>query len=212
MLQVTEIFYSIQGESSFVGRPCVFVRLTGCPLRCHWCDTEYSFFGGTGMPLEEIVDRVASFGCSLVEVTGGEPLHQPEALSLIKNLQKEKFTVLVETSGAVDIAAVDPEAHVIMDIKCPGSGMADRMIWKNVDLLKGKDEAKFVLHDREDYEWAKSIVAEYDLTQRCSVLFGPVFGKLDLRQLSEWILADKLPVRLQVQLHKYIWDPDTRGV
>jgi len=164
------------------------------------------------MPLQEIVDRVASFGCPLVEVTGGEPLHQPESLSLIKNLQKEKFTVLVETSGAVDISAVVPEAHVIMDIKCPGSGMADRMIWKNVDLLKGKDEAKFVLNDREDYEWAKSIIAEYDLTQRCSVLFGPVFGTLDLRQLSEWILADKLPVRLQVQLHKYIWDPDTRGV
>lgn len=164
------------------------------------------------MTLEEIVDRVSSFGCSLVEVTGGEPLYQPEARSLIQSLRHQQFTVLVETSGAVDISTVDPEAHVIMDIKCPGSGMTDRMLWKNVDLLKRNDEVKFVVQHREDYEWAKSIMAQYALPQRCTVLFGPVFGKLGLRQLSEWILEDKLPVRFQVQLHKYIWDPDTRGV
>jgi len=211
-IRVTEIFHSIQGESSFAGQPCVFVRLTGCPLRCHWCDTDYSFNGGEELPLEEVLARIRAHGCPLVEVTGGEPLHQPEAFRLIERLCAEGYEVLIETSGAVDIAPVDQRAHVIMDIKCPGSGMTDRMHWENIDRLASKDEAKFVIKDRADYEWACSILKRYELEQRCTVLFGPVFSELEPRLLAEWILADRLPVRFQLQLHKYVWDPNMRGV
>ena len=211
-LRVTEIFHSIQGESSFAGQPCVFIRLTGCPLRCTWCDSEYTFYGGFDMTLDEVLDKVRKYGCPLVEVTGGEPLHQPQSLTLIEQLCAEHFTVLVETSGAIDIAPVDQRAHVIMDVKCPGSGMVDRMRWENLDLLRPKDEAKFVIKDRSDYEWACSILQQYNLPARCTVLFGPAFGVLELQQLAEWILADRLPVRFQTQLHKHIWNPDMRGV
>lgn len=211
-LQVTEIFYSIQGESSYAGRPCVFVRLTGCPLRCTWCDTEYSFEGGETMPELEILQRVQGYHCPLVEVTGGEPLHQPKAYDLIERLCTEGYEVLVETSGAVDIAAVDPRAHIILDVKCPGSGMHDRMKWDNISHLQQKDEAKFVIQDRHDYEWARTILQRYALPSRCPVLFSPVHGVLDLRELAEWILADSLSVRFQVQLHKFIWGPDRQGV
>ncbi len=211
-MRVTEIFHSIQGESSFAGQPCVFVRLTGCPLRCAWCDSEYAFHGGTEMAIEEVLTRVRGYHCPLVEVTGGEPLHQPETFTLIERLCSDVYTVLIESSGAIDISSVDPRAHVILDVKCPGSGMADRMRWENLALLRAKDEAKFVIKDRADYEWACSILTQYELATRCTVLFGPVFGELDLRHLAEWILADRLPVRLQVQLHKFIWDPDMRGV
>ncbi len=190
----------------------MFVRLTGCPLRCTWCDTEYSFYGGTEIALDTLVGKVREYNCPLVELTGGEPLHQPDARPLIERLCTEGFEVLVETSGALDISSVDPGARIIMDVKCPGSGMADRMRWENLGLLRDKDEAKFVIKDRADYEWARSILVQYDLPKRCTVLFGPVFGDLDPRLLAEWILADRLPVRFQMQLHKYIWSPDMRGV
>jgi 7-carboxy-7-deazaguanine synthase len=211
-MRVTEIFHSIQGESTFAGRPCAFVRLTGCPLRCVWCDSEYTFHGGTEMALDDVLAKVRSFGCRLVEVTGGEPLHQPEAFVLIERLCAEGYEVLVETSGAIDISPVDPRAHIIMDVKCPGSGMMDRMDWTNLDRIAGKDEVKFVIKDRADYEFARMIARRHNLTDRCPVLFSPAFGELDPRQLSEWVLADRLPVRVQLQLHKLIWDPEARGV
>jgi len=212
ILRVTEIFHSIQGESSYAGQPCVFVRLTGCPLRCSWCDSEYTFSGGTEMTLDEVLARVQGYRCRLAEITGGEPLHQQEAFLLIERLCSEGYEVLIETSGAIDIAPVDKRAHVILDVKCPGSGMVERIHWDNLNQLTEKDEVKFVIKDRADYEWAGSIVTQYGLEKRCTVLFGPVFGELEPRRLAEWILADRLPVRLQVQLHKYIWDPDMKGV
>jgi 7-carboxy-7-deazaguanine synthase len=211
-MRVTEMFYSIQGESTYVGRPCTFVRLTGCPLRCTWCDTDYSFYGGAERSLEEVLTAVRGYGCPLVEVTGGEPLHQRDALALITALCENGYTVLIETSGAIDVSPVDPRAHIILDVKCPGSGMTDRMDWANLDRLRAKDEAKFVIKDRADYAWACSVLRDYDLTRRCPVLFSPVHGDLELRPLAEWILADKLPVRVQLQMHKYIWNPSMRGV
>ena len=211
-MRVTEIFHSIQGESSFTGQPCVFVRLTGCPLRCTWCDTAYAFFGGHELSIEQIVATVDSYDCRLVEVTGGEPLAQSDVFPLITKLCDRGYEVLIETSGAIDTAQVDARAHIILDVKCPGSGMSDRMHWPNVTRLMMKDEAKFVLRDRSDYEWACDILARYELAKRCIVLMSPVFGSLDPRQLAEWVLADRLPVRLQLQLHKLIWTPDMRGV
>jgi 7-carboxy-7-deazaguanine synthase len=211
-MRITEIFHSIQGESTFAGRPCVFVRLTGCPLRCTWCDTEYAFYGGADVSLEAIVDRVRSYGCPLVEVTGGEPLAQSGCLALLARLCDDGLTVLLETSGALETAGVDPRVRIILDVKCPGSGMSERMHWPNVERLRAHDEAKFVINDRADYEWAKETVERYQLDRRCPVLFSPVFGTLDPRQLAEWVLADRLPVRYQLQLHKLIWSPDMRGV
>ncbi|TAJ09920.1 MAG: radical SAM protein [Nitrospirae bacterium] len=211
-MRITEIFHSIQGESSYAGQSCVFVRLTGCPLRCTWCDSEYTFSGGIDMPLEAVLAKVKAYGCPLVEVTGGEPLHQPEAFTLVTRLCDEGYEVLVETSGAIDTAPLDRRAHVILDVKCPGSGMLDRMHWPNLARLTKQDEAKFVIKDRADYDWACGIVKQYDLAARCTVLFAPVFGELDPQHLAEWILADRLPVRFQLQLHKFIWAPDMRGV
>ncbi|MBK9306810.1 MAG: 7-carboxy-7-deazaguanine synthase QueE [Nitrospira sp.] len=211
-MRITEIFHSVQGESTFAGMPCVFVRLTGCPLRCTWCDTDYAFFGGSELSLDEVLGKIRSFGCSLVEVTGGEPLSQTETTTLLHRLCQEGFTVLLETSGALDTARVDPSVRIILDVKCPGSGMTERMHWPNVDRLRPQDEAKFVIQDEIDYDWAKRMLDRFRLTERCPVLFSPVFGTLDPRALSEWVLADRLPVRLQLQLHKYIWAPDMRGV
>ena len=212
MLRVNEIFHSIQGESTFAGRPCVFVRLTGCPLRCTWCDTEYAFHAGTEQSLDDILAQVHSYDCTLVEVTGGEPLAQLNTTSLLTRLCDEGFTVLLETSGALDTANVDPRVHIILDVKCPMSGMTERMHWPNVERLRRRDEAKFVVQDRLDYEWARDVVSRYKLTECCPVLFSPVFGSLDPRLLAEWVLADRLPIRVQLQMHKFIWAPDMRGV
>ena len=211
-LKITEIFHSLQGESTRVGQPCVFVRLTGCPLRCTWCDTEYAFYGGHTMPIEAILAQVQSYGCPLVEVTGGEPLHQPGSLVLLTQLCEAGFQVMLETSGAFDIANVDKRVSIILDVKCPGSGMTDRMRWDTLMHLSRKDEVKFVLKDRADYEWARDIVKRYSLVDLCPVHMSPVFGVLHLQSLAEWILEDRLPVRFQLQLHKVIWDPQTRGV
>ncbi|MBX3237608.1 MAG: 7-carboxy-7-deazaguanine synthase QueE [Nitrospiraceae bacterium] len=211
-MRITEIFHSIQGESTHAGRPCVFIRLTGCPLRCTWCDTEYSFYGGREMSLDEILEEIRRTGCNLVEVTGGEPLSQPDAPLLLRRLCDEGYEVLLETSGAIDTSTVDERVHVILDVKCPGSGMADRMHWPNLARLTARDEAKFVIRDRADYEWAREVMRRENLASRCTVLVSPVFGVTDARQLAEWVLADRLPVRFQLQMHKYIWAPDMRGV
>ncbi len=212
MLKVTEIFHSIQGESTHAGRPCVFIRLTGCPLRCTWCDTAYAFYGGRDLTEDDVIAQVRAFGCPLVEVTGGEPLSQPDAFPLLTRLCDEGFEVLLETSGALDTAGVDRRVHVVLDVKCPGSGMAERMHWPNLQRLASRDEVKFVIKDRGDYEWAREVICSRDLAARCTVLVSPVFGETDARQLAEWVLADRLPVRFQLQLHKHVWAPDMRGV
>lgn len=218
MLRVTEIFHSVQGESTWAGLPCTFVRLTGCPLRCVWCDTEYSFTGGEKMSLDEIVDRVEAIGTPLVEITGGEPLIHRNAFTLTERLLDLGYTVLVETSGAVDIAPLDVRAHRIMDLKCPGSGESSKNLWSNLDHLTGRDELKFVLRDRADYEWARNVVRERGLDRRLqdgslrAILFSPVWGDLGFQELADWILEDRLPVRYQLQLHKLIWGPDVAGV
>ena len=212
MFNLTEIFYSIQGESTYAGRPCVFIRLTGCPLRCTWCDTAYAFYGGRTVTMEEMVAEVRAFDCPLVEVTGGEPLSQPGSVALLTRLCDEGFEVLLETSGAIDTAPIDRRVHVILDVKCPGSGMADRMHWPNIERLSSHDEVKFVIQDRADYEWARDMIQRENLAARCTVLLSPVFGVGEARQLAEWVLADKLPVRFQLQMHKYIWSPEMRGV
>jgi 7-carboxy-7-deazaguanine synthase len=217
-LRITEIFHSVQGESTWAGLPCTFVRLTGCPLRCVWCDTAYAFTGGTRMTLEEIVDAVRRHGCNLVEVTGGEPLAHPNAFPLVERLLDEGFTVMVETSGAFDVAPVDPRAHRIMDLKCPGSGESERNLWANLDHLTDRDEVKFVVKDRVDYEWTRDTIREHGLDVRLeegtlrALLVSPVWGDVDLEELAGWILEDALPVRFQVQLHKLIWGADTPGV
>jgi 7-carboxy-7-deazaguanine synthase len=207
---INEIFYSIQGESTFSGLPCVFVRTTGCHLRCSWCDTEFAFEEGKEYSLEEVIHRVEAFDCRLIEVTGGEPLLQNETFVLMKKLLDKGFTVLLETSGAVEIDRVDPRVRIIMDVKCPGSRMSDRMIWKNLSSLKKRDELKFVISDVKDYTWAKGVLDQWKPEQE--VLFSPAFGLQDPQQMAEWILADRLPVRFQLQLHKQIWSPETRGV
>ncbi|HVT04985.1 MAG TPA: 7-carboxy-7-deazaguanine synthase QueE [Thermoanaerobaculia bacterium] len=211
MLRITEIFHSIQGESSHVGRPCVFVRLTGCNLRCVWCDSEYTFTGGAKISIEDVLDQVASFGCNLVEVTGGEPLAQRECLDLVSALCEGGYEVLIETSGSLDITPVDRRARMILDVKCPGSGEADKNLWSNLDNLRPHDELKFVILDRGDYEFARDLVRERKL-DRWTVLFSPVWGALELKQLAEWMLADRVPARLQTQLHKHIWGADVHGV
>lgn len=210
-MRVTEIFHSIQGESSHAGRPCVFVRLTGCNLRCRWCDSEYTFTGGEKTSLDDVLTRVRGYGCKLVEITGGEPLAQSEAFDLIRTLCDEGFEVLIETSGSIDITPVDRRAKIILDVKCPGSGEAAKNRWENLDSLRPHDEVKFVIADRTDYDFAKRIVAEKNL-DRWTVLFSPVWGELDMKSLAEWMLADRVAARLQTQLHKHIWGAEARGV
>lgn len=211
-LRINEIFHSIQGEGTRAGLPCSFIRTTGCHLRCAWCDTQYAFYEGGWLTLDEILERVRRYDCPLVEVTGGEPLLQPAAVPLLARLCDEFDTVMLETSGAVSIAPVDPRVVRIMDIKCPGSGEAERNCWENLELLTARDELKFVLLNRADYDWAREVLQRYDLSKRCPVLFAPVFGQLTPRELATWILADRLNVRLGLQLHKLIWPPTMRGV
>lgn len=223
-LRVNEIFHSIQGESTWAGCPCVFVRLTGCPLRCTYCDTEYAFREGTSRPLEELVQEVHAIGCPIVEVTGGEPLAQRACVTLVRRLLDLGHTVLVETSGAMDTSVLDPRAHIILDVKTPGSGEHARNLASNLERIRPHDEVKFVVTDRADYEFAKAAIAAHRLAERCrAVLLSPVFEQakgleilgaraLAPRTLAEWMLADRLPARMNLQLHKFIWEPSTRGV
>jgi 7-carboxy-7-deazaguanine synthase len=213
MLTVNEIFHSIQGESTHTGRPCVFVRLTACDLRCSWCDTPYAFHEGEKMSVEEVVERVAAYRCPVVEITGGEPLLQRDVYPLMHRLLERGHIVMLETGGHRSIADVPQDVVKIVDVKCPASGEADKNHWRNLDLLSPRDEVKFVIQDRADYEFARDVVARHDLPARAAaVLFSPVHGALEPKQLAEWILADRLPVRLQLQVHKYIWGAETRGV
>lgn len=204
-LRVYEIFHSLQGESSRVGLPTVFVRLTGCPMRCVYCDTEYAFSGGGNMTLDEIMEKVASYGTKYVTVTGGEPLAQKPCLDLLKMLCDAGYEVSLETGGAIDTTGVDARVAVILDVKTPGSGEMENNVWTNLEHLKPKDEVKFVLCDRQDYDWAKQLLAERAISEKCSVLFSPVYSQVSPTELAEWILQDKLPVRMQVQLHKILW-------
>jgi 7-carboxy-7-deazaguanine synthase len=215
MLRVTEIFRSIQGESTHAGRPCSFVRLTGCPMRCVWCDSEYTFKGGERMSIEDVMRRVRDFGCPLVEVTGGEPLAQREAFELIGRLCEEGFEVLIETGGFVSTEGLDERARVILDVKCPASGEAERNYWPNLERLRSdRDEVKFVVADRGDWEFALDIIKRYALDRRAlAVLVSPVWGKTDLEELAGLIAASGISnARMQLQLHKYIWGPDVHGV
>jgi 7-carboxy-7-deazaguanine synthase len=212
-LKVNETFYSLQGESTFAGRPCVLVRLTGCQMRCTWCDSEHSFYDGQWLSRAEVLAAVAAFGCPLVELTGGEPLLQPGALPLLADLCDTGYQVLLETGGGLDISGVDPRVHRIVDVKCPASGESGANHWPNLEVLSSRDELKFVLADEEDYRFARALVVERNLAARCGAIhFSPVHGRLEAVQLAEWILADRLPVRLQLQVHKLLWGPERRGV
>lgn len=213
MLKVNEIYYSIQGESSKSGLPCVFVRLTYCNLRCSYCDTEYAFYDGKDITIDEIIEEVKKYNCKLVEITGGEPLVQmEECLTLMKNLCDEGFEVMIETGGSLAIKDIDKRVMIIMDLKCPSSGMMKKNLYENIDFLKQTDEVKFVIGDREDYEWSKEQIKTYSLTEKSNVLFSVVFDKLDPANLVNWIIEDNLNVRFQLQMHKYIWHPETKGV
>ncbi len=217
-LRITEIFHSIQGESTWAGVPCTFVRITGCPLRCTWCDTEYAFHGGSRMTFDDILEEVGRHPTRVVEITGGEPLAHPGSIDLANRLLDEGYTVLVETSGAFDVSPLDERVHTIMDLKCPGSGESARNLWANLDHLDGRDEIKFVVKDRADYEWARDVIRERGLDQRVSdgslraLLMSPVWGEIDLEAFAGWILEDGLPVRFQVQVHKLIWGAEATGV
>jgi len=211
-LTITEIYGSIQGESSYTGMPCTFVRLTGCPLRCRWCDTAYAFEGGQPTTIDQVVAEVKKIGLPLVEMTGGEPLAQKAAIPLMRTLVDAGFKVLIETGGSEPIEEVPRDVHIIMDIKCPGSKMSDRNRWANLDFLKPTDEIKFVLADRSDFDWAENLVAQKKLNERCSLLYSCAFGLLQPKDLAEWMVANRSKARLQLQQHKYIWHPRAKGV
>lgn len=212
MLKVNEIFKSIQGESTHVGLPCVFVRLTGCNLRCRYCDTEYAFYDGKDMSVEQVLTTIHSYGVRLVEITGGEPLLQQEVYPLMQKLLDQGYKLLLETSGAISIKDVPKGVFKIMDLKCPGSGEESKNDYGNIQFLTAQDEVKFVLSDRKDYEWSRDTLHRHTLDQKCQVLFSPVYGKLNIKDLAGWILEDRLSVRLQTQLHKIIWGKDAIGV
>jgi 7-carboxy-7-deazaguanine synthase len=212
MLKINEIYYSIQGEGTKAGLPCVFVRLTFCNLRCTYCDTEYAFYEGKDLSIGDIIQEVRAYNCSLVELTGGEPLFQEESFALMKQLADCGFKVLLETGGSLPIKNIDPMVKIIMDLKTPSSGMSKKNMYENISCLKKGDEVKFVIGSREDYLWSKDIIKKYDLDNKTEILFSVVFGKLLPVELVSWILEDKLNVRFQLQLHKFIWKPQERGV
>ncbi len=212
MLKINEIFYSIQGESSNAGMPCVFVRFTYCNLRCSYCDTKYAFYEGYDASIESVIEEVKKYNCNLVEITGGEPLLQSESLELMNKLCDLGFEVMLETGGSLPIKDVDDRVKIVLDLKCPTSNMSKKNYYKNLDFIKNIDEIKFVIENKEDYQWAKQIIENYNLTNKSNVLFAAVFGQLEPLVLAEWILEDKLKVRFQLQMHKYIWHPGKRGV
>lgn len=211
-LKINEVYYSLQGESTHSGRPCVFIRLTYCNLRCSYCDTKYAFYDGNEMTLSEIIDQIKVYGCQLVEITGGEPLIQKNVLVLMRELCDDEFEVLLETAGHMDISGIDPRVKRIMDIKCPSSGESEKMLWDNIEHLKNDDEIKFVIGDRKDLKYVKEKIEKYSLSDRCPVIISPVFDKINNQEIAEWILKNNLPVRMQIQLHKVIWESTTRGV
>lgn len=212
MLKVNEIYFSIQGEGTKAGLPCVFIRLTYCNLRCTYCDTEYAFYEGKDMTTEQVLEEVKKYGCNLVEVTGGEPLIQKECIPLMTELCNLGYEVMIETGGSLPIKNIDPRVKVIMDLKCPSSKMTKKNHYDNISYLKDFDEVKFVIGTREDYEWSKQMIEQYQLDKKCIVLFSPVFGSIEPVNIVDWLLEDKLNVRFQLQMHKFIWDPATKGV
>jgi len=211
-IKINEIFFSIQGESTFSGMPCIFIRLTYCNLRCSYCDTDYAFYNGDEMSIEEIIKKVEGFGCKTVEVTGGEPLMQEQSIELMKTLIRNGYTVLLETGGSLPINSVPDEVRKIIDFKCPSSNMEKKNLWSILDYTQPHDEIKFVIGDRNDFEWAIDKIGSYSLTNKHTVLFSPVYGDLDPKQLAEWVLDSGQEIRLQLQTHKYIWDPEVQGV
>ncbi len=212
-LRITEVYKSVQGESTWAGLPCIFVRLARCHLRCVWCDTEYAFRGGESVSIGALLDQCDALTCQLIEITGGEPLIQPNCVDLAEALLDRGYTVLVETSGSLPIAVLPAEVIKIMDLKCPGSGECGKNDWSNIDTLSQHDEVKFVIASRADYEWAAEVVQRYQLADRCNaILFSPVFGPIEPADIVQWIIDDNLPVRFQLQMHKFIWPPDAKGV
>ena len=212
MIKINEIYLSVQGESTHTGLPCIFIRLTGCNLRCSWCDTAYAFHEGTNMSIDEILQKVESFGIHLIEITGGEPLMQDNVYTLMRRLIEKGYKVMLETGGSISLERVPKDVIKIMDLKCPGSGEQEKNNLDNLKLLAPHDEVKFVILDRKDYEWSRDIIKKYKINETAHILISPVFDKLELKEMVKWILEDRLPVRLQTQLHKIIWDKNTIGV
>ena len=211
-LMINEIYYSIQGESSYTGKPCIFIRLTYCNLRCSYCDSEYTFYDGEELLIDDIIKKIRQYPCNLVEVTGGEPLFQENCIMLLNKLVEEKYEVLLETSGSLSIKDVPKEVINIIDFKCPSSKMMKKNLWKNINYIKQDDEIKFVIGNKEDYKWAKERISEYGLTEKCTVLMSPTYEEIESKEIVEWILEDNLDVRFQIQLHKEIWDSAKKGV
>jgi len=211
-LKINEIYYSVQGESTHSGCPCIFIRLTYCNLRCSYCDTEYAFYDGKDMEITDIMSEIKNWACNLVEVTGGEPLFQDECIDLLNELVNSNYEVMLETGGSLSISDVPKKVVKIVDFKCPSSGMVKKNLWSIVDDLQAHDEVKFVIGNREDFDWAKDRITEYSLDKICTLLFSPTFGEIDPQQIVEWILAENLPVRMQLQMHKMIWSPEEKGV
>ena len=211
-LKINEIYYSVQGESTHTGRPCIFIRLTYCNLRCSYCDTEYAFYEGKDMEIAQIMSEIQQWDCNLVEVTGGEPLFQEECIDLLHELINSNYEVMLETGGSLSISDVPKKVIKIVDFKCPSSKMEKKNLWSIVDDLQGHDEVKFVIGNREDFDWAKDKITEYSLDKICTLLFSPTFGEIAPQLIVEWILADNLPVRMQMQMHKMIWSPEEKGV
>ena len=209
---INEIYYSIQGESSHLGRPCIFIRLTYCNLRCTYCDTEYAFYEGSKMDIDEIIKHIKQWDCKLVEVTGGEPLFQKECIDLLNKLKELKYEVMLETSGSLPIKNVPKDVIKIVDFKCPSSGMEKKNLWEIVNDLQLHDEIKFVIGDRQDFDWAKNKIEQYNLDKKCIILMSPIFGMIEPKIIVKWILKDNLPVRMQLQMHKIIWKPEAKGV